>query len=113
MRVHVCFAAVLLMRFQQVYDDEKGALQHVTFNREDSRGWPSEYWSTDTAMRTIKPDQVAAVAGVRLRVFARVWVRARESVPVIERKSERARGFSEGARVVRGARGIHVQRATT
>lgn len=47
-----------------VYDDEKGALQHVTFNREDSRGWPSEYWSTDTAMRTIKPDQVAAVAGV-------------------------------------------------
>jgi hypothetical protein len=51
---------------QQVYDDEKGTLQHVTFNREDNRGWPSAYWSIDKSMCSITPDHVSDVVGVRL-----------------------------------------------
>eukprot|EP00933_Yihiella_yeosuensis_P042314 TRINITY_DN36869_c0_g1_i2.p1 TRINITY_DN36869_c0_g1~~TRINITY_DN36869_c0_g1_i2.p1 ORF type:complete len:381 (+),score=59.39 TRINITY_DN36869_c0_g1_i2:86-1228(+) len=40
-----------------VYNDD-GKLQHVTWNREDKRKWPSDYWSYGTEMQTLAPEQV-------------------------------------------------------
>jgi hypothetical protein len=59
-----CAGLLVSPAMQQVYDEEKGALQHVTFNREDNRGWPSAYWSLDKSMCSITPDHVSDVVGV-------------------------------------------------
>jgi hypothetical protein len=47
-----------------VYDDVNGKLQHVTFNREDNRGWPSSYWGDGASMAAIEPAAIGKQLGV-------------------------------------------------
>ena len=47
-----------------IYDYVSGALKHVTFNREDNRGWPSAFWTHDVRMFAIDADSIDATLGL-------------------------------------------------
>mmetsp|Transcript_97361 Transcript_97361/g.142495 ORF Transcript_97361/g.142495 Transcript_97361/m.142495 type:complete len:326 (-) Transcript_97361:69-1046(-) len=53
-----------------VYDDIEGDLQHVTFNREDSSGWPSPFWGDDKSMLSISAQDVNGALGLKEFVSA-------------------------------------------
>ena len=54
----------LFVREGYIYDYVSGALKHVTFNREDNRGWPSAFWTHDVRMFAIDADSIDATLGL-------------------------------------------------
>jgi hypothetical protein len=50
------------------YDDVTGEMKHVSFNREDSRGFPSSYWGKDNSMHAISAQDLKGALGLTKEV---------------------------------------------